>query len=556
MKLTKYEIVLLLILTLAIFLRFYKLGDIPIGFNDDEAAFGYNAYSVLTTGRDEWGKFLPFPAFESFGDWKLIAYLYLAVLSTAIFGVNEFATRFPSALLGTLSVLITYFLTIKLFEKDENKKTYAIFATFLLAISPWSIIASRNAFESDILVFFISLATVLFLKGLNSKNYLSASVVVFSTSLYVYRSAWLFVPIFTLSLLFFFKDKFKKMQFLKLAFIFTLLALPLAPTVFSFSGQSRFIQESFISGVSRSGIIDDLNSRRGECTKKNNKFVCQLIYNKYFGFTTIYFNNYFDNLSPQTYFTRGNSQGYQSFPSRGLFYTFELPLLAVGTILLVAKKYQAAKVLIPWILIVPIGASFTGVGNPGRLNILMPAPQIIEGFALGYLILKVIKQPAGILLAFLAQIVIFISVAKLLADAFYYFPAVSGQYQRYGYKELFQYLNSQKDDYQQIVVSRRGDDAKQYIHFLFFTKYNPKTYLSDVKRYTGGDGWQVVEKVSNFYFYPSIPPLEKLDDDSLLAVEDIEASFPVDPVKEINYPNGDKLFSVYKVEEIKYGYNK
>jgi len=32
---------------------------VPPGFNADEAAFGYNAYSLLKTGRDEYGTLLP-----------------------------------------------------------------------------------------------------------------------------------------------------------------------------------------------------------------------------------------------------------------------------------------------------------------------------------------------------------------------------------------------------------------------------------------------------------------------------------------------------------------
>jgi hypothetical protein len=71
MKFLKENFLLILIIFLAISLRFINLSTIPIGFNDDEAAFGYNAYSILKAGRDEWGRFLPFPVFESFGDWKL-----------------------------------------------------------------------------------------------------------------------------------------------------------------------------------------------------------------------------------------------------------------------------------------------------------------------------------------------------------------------------------------------------------------------------------------------------------------------------------------------------
>src|SRR3989344_2586535 len=141
------KILLILIISLAAILRFISLGENPIGFNDDEAAFGYNAYSILKTGRDEWGRFLPFPAFESFGDWKLVFYLYLVAASQLIFGLSEFSTRFPSALFGVMSVIITYFLAKELF-KDLNwkfkignslKLDIPTVAMLLLAISPWHI---------------------------------------------------------------------------------------------------------------------------------------------------------------------------------------------------------------------------------------------------------------------------------------------------------------------------------------------------------------------------------------------------------------------------------
>lgn len=51
--------ILLAILLLGTFLRFYQLGEIPLGLNQDETAIGYNAYSILQTGRDEYGVFMP-----------------------------------------------------------------------------------------------------------------------------------------------------------------------------------------------------------------------------------------------------------------------------------------------------------------------------------------------------------------------------------------------------------------------------------------------------------------------------------------------------------------
>src|SRR3990170_1873311 len=101
------------IVILAFILRFYKLSSNPPGLYWDETVFGYDAYSILKTAHDHHGRFLPL-FFESFGDWKLPVYHYLLVPSIAVFGLNEFAVRFPSAFLGTLTVLMMYPLSKRL----------------------------------------------------------------------------------------------------------------------------------------------------------------------------------------------------------------------------------------------------------------------------------------------------------------------------------------------------------------------------------------------------------------------------------------------------------
>jgi len=81
-------------------------------------AFGYNAYSVLKTGRDEYGRFLPL-TFESVGDFKNPFPIYSMIPSIAIFGLNEFSVRFPTALISTLSIPLFYFLFKKLTRKEN-----------------------------------------------------------------------------------------------------------------------------------------------------------------------------------------------------------------------------------------------------------------------------------------------------------------------------------------------------------------------------------------------------------------------------------------------------
>lgn len=439
LKKLNYEyITLIAIIALAIILRFWSLSTIPVGFNDDEAAFGYNAYSILKTGQDEWGKLLPFPTFESFGDWKLVGYLYVVVISQFFFGVTEFATRFPSALIGVCAVLATYLLTKKLFNRNV-----ALVSAFFLAISPWHIAASRNAFESDILIFFITFGTYLFIKGLNKPKLMTASLAFFGISFYIYRSAWLFTPLFLISLFLIFKKDFNRSKdaLIKGIIVIFIFLIPLAPSLWSFKGQSRFFQESFIFGIQNKGIADDVNQRRGYCTEKITPLVCKVTYNKFFFFIPTYLNNLIGNISPSTYFVNGNPNGYQSFSPRGYFFTFELPLILVGIYFLLKGKNKGKLLLGSWFILALIAPSTTGVGNPGRLNIIMPVPQIVAGFGFVSLI-SILKSKMQQRAAFLFfGLIIAMSLIRFAVDTTTYYPKFTSRDQRYGYKELFQKIN-------------------------------------------------------------------------------------------------------------------
>ena len=85
---------LIVIFLLAFTLRFWQLGQNPPSLDWDEASLGYNAYSLFKTGADEYGNKWPL-AIRSFGDYKPPLYTYLTIPSVAIFGLNEFAIRFP-----------------------------------------------------------------------------------------------------------------------------------------------------------------------------------------------------------------------------------------------------------------------------------------------------------------------------------------------------------------------------------------------------------------------------------------------------------------------------
>jgi len=101
----KVFILLLTGLILSFVFRVILLTESPPGLFCDEASFGYNAFSIAETGRDEHGVFLPV-FFEAFGDFKNPVYVYILVPFVKLLGLSVFSVRFTSAFIGIGSVLL------------------------------------------------------------------------------------------------------------------------------------------------------------------------------------------------------------------------------------------------------------------------------------------------------------------------------------------------------------------------------------------------------------------------------------------------------------------
>src|SRR5438876_10820734 len=103
----KRQVALTGVLLLALLLRVWRLDSVPPGPDSDEVAIGYNAYSILRTGRDEYGASWPV-LFRSYGDYKRPLYIYATVPSVALLGLTPISIRLPAALAGTAAVGMTY----------------------------------------------------------------------------------------------------------------------------------------------------------------------------------------------------------------------------------------------------------------------------------------------------------------------------------------------------------------------------------------------------------------------------------------------------------------
>src|SRR3989304_2387407 len=166
MKNKSVKIILLVILIIASFLRLWKITEVPVSLFGDELDVGYQAYSILKTGRDYNGNFLPLH-FHSIAEWRTPLYLYTCVPTVAIFGITPLGVRLPAAIFGILNVLLMYLLVSELLNygsrsMDSKKRNsfltksqvISLVSSAFLAVSPWHLQYSRAAFEVTQLLFF------------------------------------------------------------------------------------------------------------------------------------------------------------------------------------------------------------------------------------------------------------------------------------------------------------------------------------------------------------------------------------------------------------------
>lgn len=184
------QALLLAILVIGVVVRVAARQSVPNGFHNDEASLGWDAYSILELGVDRHG--IAYPAFLiGWGSGMNALAAYLAMPFIAVFGLTEGAVRAVNLLSGLASLPVFYLLL----RRTAGVPT-ALFGVFLLAISPWHIMMSRWALESNLLPGVFLLAVWLLVKGTERARYVAAAGVCFALCLYAYGTAYFAVPLF------------------------------------------------------------------------------------------------------------------------------------------------------------------------------------------------------------------------------------------------------------------------------------------------------------------------------------------------------------------------
>ena len=154
---------LVLLILLAAFLRFYHLGEIPVGLDADEAEKGWEARRVVDGEQ--------YPIFFTAGYGAEPMHYYVTALSLRVFGIRAFSVRFGSAVAGLLLVPVIYLLARELFvAPDKPPSVVPIFSAFWVATSYWHLTYSRIGMEPVYLPLFASATAYLLWRGIRTKK--------------------------------------------------------------------------------------------------------------------------------------------------------------------------------------------------------------------------------------------------------------------------------------------------------------------------------------------------------------------------------------------------
>lgn len=454
------------------------IDKVPPSLSWDEASIGYDAYSILKTGKDQWGETYPL-AFKSFGEYKYPFHIYASIIPIYFFGLNEFAVRYPSALFGVFNILLLYLLVFKLFKNQF----IALTSAFLLAISPWHIQFSRVSWETNFAFFFFLLGMLFFFKSnQDKKNYfLILSFILFGITTYTYNGAKVFIVLFIPLLLFSQRNyllKQKKYLFFSVMIFFGFLAMNLLDP--RLSGINRFKQLDFIQA-------DIVKTISYQVTK-----VYPL------GKVELTARQYLTYFYPKFLFISGDTNLRHSTQAVGQVYWMELLPVFFGVFFLFKKEPKLALLILGWFLLAPIPGSFTREApHASRGMFILGVWHILAATGIYYLYSLSRNYKKYFIIIFFV-----LMFATLINYYIYYlheYPKVSSESWKYGYKQAVEYIGRNYQNYDLIVMTRSYGEPQ--IFTLFYLKFDPYKYQTDQNliRERVGD-WIQVSGFDKFIF--------------------------------------------------------
>lgn len=485
-KFLKY-ILLFLAVIIAFIVRLYMFGEAPKGLYLDEAAQGYSAYSILKTGKDEFGKSFPV-IFRSFNDFKTPIYIYLIVPFIPIFELTKFTVRFPSLLFSLLTLPFLYLL-VKSISPKKIGEWLGVLSILFLAISPWHILFARTNFEVNVSVFFLVAGLFFFYKAIGFKLgklhkarpwLIVLSAFLLAIAIPAYHSQRIVTPLIIIVLIIRFRKRLLDAKFAIPLFTAIVLGLLITLPTLMVANTPGFLSRATTLNIFAkpvpAGFIESTES-----------FISPIINNRYLLSTKDFSALYLSYFSPKNMFVLGDSGPRSSFPYLATFFLWQFPFMFYGLYILLTRKElgELRLLLIIYLLISPIPAALTGDPYTTIRSLNLLIPQLIVT-SLGIIcfyqhvnsrissstkkqILKISSIIAGV-------IIILYSITKLYSSVIILNEYYRAKYWNYGWEQVAKTIKQFDPNLPVVVDNSRGEP---YSQLLFFLKYDPVKYQND-----------------------------------------------------------------------------
>lgn len=450
--------ILIAILILGFVLRIYKITSLPM--YGDELTMVYDSYSILKTGMDQTGE--KFPITFKMGAGRPAGYVYGSIPFVALFGPTEWGVRSLSLLSGLGIIILMYFLGKKLFSDNVG-----LWASFLTSISMWDIYLSRGGFEAHLALFLDLLGVILFLY----KKYIPMAFV-FGLAIFTYPTFKLTIPLLFMALLFFtgFVNVFKSKSFLFSILILTIFFGFNFNETLKGTSEERFLRLNILADEKvKQEVIQKINEKRILSTLP--EVIKPIVYNKPLSYTRILFENYVENLSPQFLYLRGDRNPRANPGEWGMLYLVEIVLLFVSFYHLAKDNTKTLKLIIAWILIVPLATMLLGQTHALRNNFMLPPFILISAYAIS----KISTKFRVIIIS-----LILIQLIYVLMTIYYFAPNKFGSFWSEKAKiESFRAIDLSKNE--KVILSTRIDNIEYA--YPVYAKINPKEVITQYGKF-------------------------------------------------------------------------
>lgn len=529
------KLFLLLVLVLATLLRSYKINSLP-QLNPDEAALGYNAYSLLQTGKDEHGQ--PWPIhFKSFGDYKPGGYVYLSLPFIKFLGLTPLSVRLPNLILSIASIYLVFLLAREL----SQNHLVALYTSLALTLSPWHIHFSRGAWESATAFFFILLGIYLFHLYLKRPKFslILFSALAFVASLYIYHSARIISPliVFYLFISHFNQLKQHLRQLLLTALIASLFTLPVLFSFLHSGGAARFGGVGLTADKGPLARSEELLNQHSSLTPFS-----RVIHNRRVLYLLSWSEKYFSHFDLNFLFLSGDEVPRSRSPDMGQLHLIDAIFILLGVVSLLKSRSQSStlRLILALLLISPLASSLTFQAPSALRSLPLVLPfSLLIGYGLAYFHQQTSRFFPHQL--FLLTLVYIFSLFYFIDAYFVHAP------QRYpfawntGFSEMMPYLSRQSQNYSHVYFTNTYDQP--YILYLFFNHYPPQKIQSQI-HLTPPDnfGFSTVADIDNIHFgkinWDDIP-----QDSLVISGNEI---VPANPKANIIFPGGSIGFKIYE----------